>query len=584
MKRVVLDIETYDPWIKEGRGSGWPEKKAKFLCACTRDYLGVEKSFTDVEQLKDYLIQYDLILAHNATYEMGIMWSYGFDIESVQWGCTRILAILFNNELMDYTLDGLAKRYLNKGKTDVLLGEEATKQGLARRGKNPIRAAKENMEAIYESIPEVVIDYCHQDVLLTDELYIHLIDTQPDLYDTIEFHSDLMKALTLSRSRGVRVDTSVAVELYNKFLPEYKEAKAIIELIAPGLNTASPKQMIRFFEDEGVKFTRFNKKTNSPKVDTEFLQELDHPLAKAVIREKKLKKLVTNYIEPILSLARPDIEQETLSYNVDIDLPDIIMVYPEIRIYGAAATGRASCTGPNLQQVPKRTEEGAQIRRMYKPAPGEKWYSLDFSAQEIRMIVHYGVITKCEGAIDVATRYNTDPSYDMHQAVADALKIDRKDGKTLNLGLAYGMSTPRLAAILGLTSWRAAKLKDQVRGLVPFLAELDFQCKYVIRERGYIRTSGNRRLYNEEGGERKATNKVIQGSSADQTWKALVDCYRAGIHVLFPIHDSIEISTSDIEVVKKVKHYMEYGLTLKVPSQASVEGGNSWGELEEIVL
>lgn len=590
MKTVCLDFETFDPWIKQGRGSGWPKGEAKFLCACTLDDEGNERVFRDSDLLCQYLKGFEAIVAHNATYEAGILWSLGFPVTDVKFICTRVLAILYNNDLMDYSLDSLSKRYLGLGKEDDLLGDEARRQGFVKtRVQNANRIAKEHMEEIYKAVPEIVERYCQTDVRLTQLLQTFLVKGRPDLVDTVDFHSDLIKALTFSRARGVVVDLQEAVRLYNKFLPEYYLAREVIEIIAPGLNTSSPKQLIKFFEAEGIVFTRFNKTTNSPKVDTEFLAGLDHPLAKAILQEKKLKKLLTNYIEPVLDLGRPDYPQVSLEYDVDITFPATIKVYPEVKIYGAAATGRASCNSPNLQQIPKRTEEGAQIRRMYKPFRGEQWYSIDFSAQEIRMIVHYGVWTRCEGAQEIATKYVNSPDYDMHQAVSEALKLAEVFGveakqartyaKTINLGLAYGMSTQRLAAILGIPFGKAAFLKDKVRALVPFLAELDYQCKYVIKDKGYIKTIGGRRLRNEAQGERKATNKVVQGSSADQTWQAIVDCYRAGIIILFPIHDSLEFSAKSPLIALEVQRHMEKGTKLLVPSATEMESGPSWGEL-----
>ncbi len=135
MNYIVLDFETDDPWINEGWGSGWPEKKAIFLCAAAqlnlkalmnschltsegsfsaRIYTTTQSLLSELKYFVEESYEPIVIVAHNAQYEAGILHSYGFDIESVTWIDTAILAKLFYNNLHDFSLNSLAKIYLLK--------------------------------------------------------------------------------------------------------------------------------------------------------------------------------------------------------------------------------------------------------------------------------------------------------------------------------------------------------------------------------------------------------------------------------------------------------------------------------------
>jgi hypothetical protein len=228
-KYVVCDLETQDDWIEQGRGSGWPEKQAKFLCAATlQSNPGDEYHLANlirrtaehtVSFLEAYRSDYQsmVIVAHNALYEAGILHSLGFDIESVTWIDTKILAVLLDNNSFDFSLQGLAKKYLGEEKNDGLLGACAIELGLVKtKLSNPVTIAKKNMAKIYEGYPETVESYVKQDVLLTQKLFEEFMKQLQPSDELIQFHSDLIKALTLSRAKGVRVDVVRARSLNYK--------------------------------------------------------------------------------------------------------------------------------------------------------------------------------------------------------------------------------------------------------------------------------------------------------------------------------------------------------------------------------
>lgn len=581
MNYIVLDFETHDPWIKQGRGSGWPEKQAKFLCAATHCN-GLTSYHTDIDKLKRMLENDPMdsgettIIAHNAQYEAGILHSYGFDIESVTWIDTMILAKLFYNNLDSFSLDSLAKLYLGETKDEQKLGEIAKDLGLVKSvSQNPIKVAKENMDRVFERNPNAVRGYVEQDVLLCQKLFNYFMyENQEEGIrrfdnETIEYHSDLIKALTLSRARGVRVHIPTALRVKGELMEHYEAAMLEARKLTD-INLNSSKQLAEYFDSQGAEYPKTDK--GNPSITKEWLEESDHPLGQLITKSRKYLKLVRDFIEPVLELATP-VDQWG-------HLPAYVRVYPEIKIYGASATGRASCANPNLQQVPKRDAAGQLVRTMYHPEPNQYWYSLDFSSQEPRLQVHYAAKLGAPGVQLLLDQYKANHQHDLHGQVAELAKIERKQAKTINLGLSYGMGDNKLAVSLGLTLDQARILKGKFNRLVPFLNTLNRFAQKTIKIRGYIKTVGGRKLYNEQGFERKGLNKLIQGSAADQTWKAIVECYRAGYIPLTVIHDSLELSLSSDEDAAIVKKIMETSTPLMVPSYSDVQKGNNWGELK----
>ena len=114
-------------------------------------------------------------------------------------------------------------------------------------------------------------------------------------------------------------------------------------------------------------------------------------------------------------------------------------------------TGRFSSSNPNLQQVPARDQELAPlIRQLFIPEEGEEWVCADYAQQEPRVLVHYASLKNIDSAITARDNYQKDERTDFHQMVADMAHIPRKQAKTINLALFYGMGQKKLAKELGL--------------------------------------------------------------------------------------------------------------------------------------
>lgn len=319
---LVLDMETKDPYIEEGLGSGWPfysEGRLKVLCAAYKIDNQQEEVTEDMSLLLDIVSKASTIICHNVNYDVGLLHALGADYSEAIIVDTIQLAKLNNNNLFDYSLDTLSKELFNEGKTSDKLGAIAVELGLVKtKVQNPNTVAMRNIDLIYKHDPVTVQMYAKQDVALTRRLYDKLKSADVDL----EFYSDLNKAVIAARAEGVRVDLKRAQEVEHILTEKMKELEYVIEDLAPGVNVNSSKQLAEYFTRQGVAFPSTEK--GNPSITKEFLSTCAHPIAQAINKFKKYEKAVRDFAEPVLQGNRD-------------------RVYPELKVFGAAATGRMSC-------------------------------------------------------------------------------------------------------------------------------------------------------------------------------------------------------------------------------------------------
>tara|TARA_R100000808_G_C2127375_1_gene137358 strand:- start:55 stop:1404 length:1350 start_codon:yes stop_codon:yes gene_type:complete len=326
---------------------------------------------------------------------------------------------------------------------------------------------------------------------------------------------------------------------------------------------------------------------------------------------------------------------------------------------GGTVTGRFSMTNPNLQQIPSKGDIGTKMREVFLPEPEHTWGSFDYSQQEPRIVVHYSLIHGCKGTEKLKEEFNNDKA-DFHQIVADMAKISRKQAKTINLGLFYGMGKNKLRVELGLEPEEAEKLFEAYHKKVPFVKEIskkfmefseDLKLIYTLEDRFcrfnryetvdkkwiknkwvewdpkavYIdeKTKKERkgkfidvklltedearaeaaRKYNmkmEKKWEQldkkeqddefteyyvpaftyKALNRMVQGSAADMTKKAMVDLHKKGIIPHIQIHDELCVSVKDKSMSDIVKQTMENAIKLEIDNRVDYESGPNWGTLK----
>jgi len=355
------------------------------------------------------------------------------------------------------------------------------------------------------------------------------------------------------------------------------------------------KSVASVFDHYGLYYKK-TENNGQPSFTKAFLQACPHEAAAKILRLRELDKASNTFIDNILKFAHKGrIHCEFHQLRSDD---------------GGTVTGRFSSSNPNLQQIPARDPEiKAMIRGLFVPDEGCKWGSFDYSSQEPMLLVHYcaSLNDKMRHPLvdDMVEEYRTG-NPDFHQMVADMAEINRKQAKTVNLGIMYGMGKGKLAHTLDITTDEATDLLNRYHMKVPFVKGLADLVSTQAGKHGQIRTMSGRLCrfdmwepktfgYNKpmrrEQAEKeygmnirraftyKALNRLIQGSAADQTKVAMAECYKEGLVPLLTVHDELCFNVESEEQASRITEIMETSTELKVPSKVDQELGNNWGEV-----
>jgi len=590
---IAIDLETRDPDLKS-KGSGSiigngevvgiavavPGRKFYFPIAHGSGP-NMDKKRT-LNWFKDICESNAIKIFHNAMYDVCWIKSMGLKING-QIVDTMIAASLIDENRFRFDLNSLSWDYLGHGKNEAALNEEAKSRGL-----DP-KADMWQLPAMY------VGSYAEKDAELTLELWqifkkelIH-----QDVESIFELETDLFPCLVDMRFLGVRVDVQRAHKLKQQLTLQEKELLHKIKKETQiDVQLMAARSVAKVFDKLGLPYER-TAKSQAPSFTKNFISNHEHPVVRMIAQAREVNKAHTTFIDTIIK------HEHKGRIHADIN---------QIRSdYGGTVTGRFSYSNPNLQQLPARNKDlGPMIRSIFIPEEGHTWGCFDYSQQEPRLVVHYAALHKFPSVNDVIDSYENDTSTDFHQVVADMAKIPRSQAKTINLGLFYGMGKAKLQAELGVSKDKAAELFDQYHAKVPFVKQLMNSASNRAQERGQIRTllgrlcrfhlwepnqfgmhkalpheealqehgPGIRRAYTY-----KALNKLIQGSAADMTKKAMLDLYKAGIVAHIQIHDELCVSVRDDEHAKQIVEVMENAVTLEVPNKVDYEKGKTWGDI-----
>jgi len=414
-----------------------------------------------------------------------------------------------------------------------------------------------------------------------------------DVESIFNLETDLFPCLVDMRFLGVRVDVERAHKLKQDL--EYQE-KLLLSQIKKESNIEvqiwAARSIAKVFDKLKLPYDR-TAKTQAPSFTKNFLQEHPHPVVKQIAQAREINKAHTTFIDTIIKYEH----KERIHAEINQIRSDA----------GGTVTGRFSYNNPNLQQLPARNKDlGPMIRSLFLPEDKCHWGCFDYSQQEPRLVVHYAALHKFPTVYDVVEEYENDSSTDFHRTVADMAKIPRSQAKVINLGLFYGMGKAKLQAELGVSKDKAAELFDQYHAKVPFVKQLMNAASNRAQERGQIRTllgrlcrfhlwepnsfgmhkamlhedalrehgPGIRRAYTY-----KALNKLIQGSAADMTKKAMLELYKEGILAHIQIHDELDLSVESDTQAKKIIEIMENAVSLEVPNKVDYETGKTWGDI-----
>jgi DNA polymerase I-like protein with 3'-5' exonuclease and polymerase domains len=651
---AAVDLETWDPDLKtKGSGAITSDGKNSYvvgIAIATRKqtlYFPIRHKYKSQQidpkltwrVLNKKLFQNPNIkkVFHNAMYdvcwiraETGLM-PRGLLLD------TMVAASLIDENRLRYSLDSLAKDYLQetKYKYDLKEKSEASPYFIT-----------DPMSNMHKLPYELVKDYAEQDVNLTLKLW-NLFEKKikaplytndkgevKSLSNIFNLETDLFPCLVEMRFKGVRIDVEKAKQVGIKLK---KRSDNIIKIIKKRtgikIDMWAAASIKKLLDKLKIKDYEETPKSKMPQLPKDYLQTHENRFLRFIAKARECDKAQNAFIEGLLKYVHKG--------RIHAEINQIRSEFK------GTVTGRFSMSNPNLQQIPAKGLIGKKMRELFLPEEGYQWGSFDYSQQEPRLVVHYALKNKLPGADILGDAYNKDPATDFHKIVAEMAGITRTTAKTINLGLFYGMGKLKLAAQLNLDKDEARKLFNNYHSKVPFVRNLsqglqDFGVKtqliYTLEDR-FCRFNkwepkdkkwnNKKRIFTitrKEGEEwiekavpiltreeaekdyhseraksieasdpqllefegryqpaftYKALNKLIQGSAADTIKKAMVLLFKAGIIPQIQIHDELCISIKNKEEAVKVKNIMENAVRLAVPNKVDYAVGLNWGNIKQ---
>jgi len=623
---IAIDLETRDPDLKsKGSGAIIGNGEVVGIAVAVEGWKGYYPIAHEagpnmdrkkvLEWFKDVCECPATKIFHNAMYDVSWIRNLGIKINGLIID-TMIAASIIDENRFQYSLNSLSWVYLNQGKNEALLTKAAKERGL-------------DPKADMWRLPSTEVGgYAEKDAELTLMLWqkFKKIIIEDDLQNIFNLETDLFPCLVDMRFLGVRVDVQKAQQL--KTALALKEENLIHQIkIETGIEVQlmAARSIAPLFDKLNLPYER-TVKSDEPSFTKNFLVNHKHPVVRMIAEARKINKVRTTFIDSIIK------HEHKGRIHADIN---------QIRSDdGGTVTGRFSYSNPNLQQIPARDPEtGPLIRSLFIPDEGCKWGTFDYSQQEPRLVTHYASRFGLSSVEPVASAYEQDPTTDFHKTVAQLANIDRKEAKTINLGLFYGMGKAKLMNELGVTKEKADELFANYHNMVPFVKQLMNKLMTASQTKGQIKTLLGRRcrfpkyepilrgsdwgtfvpaedhermeelkdmgpylkdnednfITDKDGNKRKnywhgnptrraftykALNKLIQGSAADMTKKAMVDLYKEGHLAHIQIHDELDFSIESESQADKIKQIMEQAVELKVPNKVDYESGPNWGEIK----
>ena len=356
---------------------------------------------------------------------------------------------------------------------------------------------------------------------------------------------------------------------------------AIYELAGETFNINSTQQFGKIlFEKLGlppVKKTKTGYSTNA-----EVLEKLrdKHPIVDAVLDYRQLTKLKSTYVDGLTKVIAPDGRIHTSFQNT------------------VTATGRLSSTEPNLQNIPIRTELGAELRKMFVAGPGHVLVDADYSQIELRLLAHIAGDEHMIAAFRSGEDIHTVTASQVFGVPAELVTHEmRRRAKAVNFGIVYGISDFSLSQDIGVTRREAKEYMERYFETYSGVRAYMTQVVEDAREKGYVSTIMGRRRWLPElkssnfntrsFGERVALNAPIQGTAADLIKKAMIRVdarLRAeGLEarLVLQVHDELIVECPEEEadrVCALLTEEMEGVARLAVPLTAEAHSGQSWAQ------
>ena len=430
---IAIDLETKDPdLVKKGscatRGGGG----VVGIAVAVKDWCGYYPIAHEgggnmdrkrvLKWFKDVLKTPAKKIFHNAIYDVCWIKRLGLTLHGTIMD-TMIVASLVNENKFKYDLNSVAKEYTGIGKNEAALQSAAREWGI-------------DPKAEMYKLPSMFVgEYAERDAEITLALWQEFkkeIASQ-NLHSIVELETDVLPCVVEMKWKGVRINEDQVAIIEKKYKKTYDEClKSVIKETGIFPEVWAARSIAQVCEKLGLKDMTRTEKTNAHSFTKNYLSNHSHRLIRNIATARVMDKLRNTFIETLKNyVVKGRIHADINQLRGD---------------QGGTLTGRLSYSHPNLQQLPNYNEYGTGIRSIFSPnSDEEKWGCFDYSQQEPRLVIHFALRTPGIIGVDgMAKAFHEDPSTDFHQIVADIAGIERKEAKTINLGLFYGMGVAKL--------------------------------------------------------------------------------------------------------------------------------------------
>lgn len=403
------------------------------------------------------------------------------------------------------------------------------------------------------------------------------------LFNDIEL--PFVKVLADMELTGVRINVGELAKMSAQLTARVNELEQrCYQAAGKTFNVSSPRQVGDVLFDH-LKIDPSAKRTKTGAYSTteEILEKYrhSHEVVDLILKIRSLNKLLATYINALPELINPATGKIHTTYNQTV-----------------TATGRISSTNPNLQNIPVRTDDGREIRKAFIPDPGCLFMSADYSQIELRLMADMS------GDPDMVAAFRA--GEDIHRAtaakiykepIAQVTDVQRRNAKTANFGIIYGISAFGLAERLDIPRAEAKMLIDGYFATYPRVKEYITETIAQAKERGYVTTvMGRKRFLSDINSrnavvrsyaERNAVNAPLQGSAADIIKKAMIDISREiesrGLRsrMIMQVHDELifNVVPEELDAVKSlVERLMMQAYSGNVPLEVAAGVGANWLE------
>lgn len=502
------------------------------------------------------------LLAHNGVGDFESLRTWGIPVSDTQLvHDTMLFGHIQDSSLKAYGLKDMAKRELGI--------EYPSYDSLVGKHKKPCPQTERgccNRKTLDKWPVEDVANYNALDCYVTYQIYLRQAKASPrgtsDTASTVDYFNQLEKPVAAvfakMEARGICIDVpylqQLKAELEDLLEPIEKEIKEILQIE----NINSDRQVVTALGRIGIR-PYLKGKASRSKPALEYFKE--EPVVKLLLHHSELATLLDTFV------------YKYLARNTDI-------VHPFFNQTGTR-TGRLSCSNPNLLQIPRRTDNGKAVRKMFIPRPGFILGDADFGQIEPRVLAH---LSKDRGLCEM---FNA--GIDFHTYTSEQRRITRDKAKVLNLSVGYRASHKSVSTQLGCSDSEAQAEIDGWWNLFPGLKYWEEKEIYKARKAGYCTTLMGRRIrvdsldsnnpWRREGAERQVINNICQGSAAEIMKLAMLAVDRAGVALLVQVYDELLWESllsridQDLEIVKEA---MTGCVKLLVPLTVDLGFGANW--------